>query len=409
MSSNRPSRTAKSLAKYNISDISNGNEWNIIPFGYDKNDNNTCTKKKKRKKKTVKENGNDDEENGRGRKKKITPKRKLPGDFLEEDLICSKPSKKKRKKKRYSDVDEDEDYILDDDDDDDEDFYIPHEKKISNKRRRTHNKDSDDSKDIKPERYRSLKKNKYKFTPKTHMENSVCSCIYIPEFSACDYNCMNRLVCIECDPKFCPCGKYCKNQRFQKNQYKDVEVFRTEKKGWGLRAEEDIKENEFIIEYIGEVIDKVECIDRIEKRQSTNFYIISLDNNYMIDATYFGSKARFTNHSCSPNCRTQKWFVRGLMCVGLFALKDIKKGEELTFDYQFIRMGSKKQPCYCGSSNCRKFLGAKPLKPKKSIKKRTKTNKKQKTKKKKNKKKNLMKVIILTKILFFLNLIIKIS
>jgi hypothetical protein len=53
--------------------------------------------------------------------------------------------------------------------------------------------------------------------------------------------------------------------------------------------------------------------------------------------------------------------VLGEIRVGIFALRDIKKGEEITFDYQFERFGAFRQRCYCGSQNCRKYLGAKPV------------------------------------------------
>lgn len=57
--------------------------------------------------------------------------------------------------------------------------------------------------------------------------------------------------------------------------------------------------------------------------------------------------------------------VRGERCVGIFAIRDIKEGEEVTFDYRFERMGATKQRCHCGEANCRGYLGAKaPLKPK---------------------------------------------
>jgi hypothetical protein len=57
-----------------------------------------------------------------------------------------------------------------------------------------------------------------------------------------------------------------------------------------------------------------------------------------------GALGRFINHSCDPNCETQKWVVRGELAIGLFALRDIAAGEELTFDYNFERYGDKARP-----------------------------------------------------------------
>ena len=54
-----------------------------------------------------------------------------------------------------------------------------------------------------------------------------------------------------------------------------------------------------------------------------------------------GGLGRFINHSCSPNCETQKWIVRGELAIGLFALKAVPAGTELTFDYNFERYGDK--------------------------------------------------------------------
>ncbi len=54
-----------------------------------------------------------------------------------------------------------------------------------------------------------------------------------------------------------------------------------------------------------------------------------------------GALGRFINHSCDPNCETQKWVVRGELAIGLYALKDIPAGVELTFDYNFERYGDK--------------------------------------------------------------------
>lgn len=54
-----------------------------------------------------------------------------------------------------------------------------------------------------------------------------------------------------------------------------------------------------------------------------------------------GALGRFINHSCDPNCETQKWVVHGELAIGLFVLKDVPAGEELTFDYNFERYGDK--------------------------------------------------------------------
>ena len=54
-----------------------------------------------------------------------------------------------------------------------------------------------------------------------------------------------------------------------------------------------------------------------------------------------GALGRFINHSCEPNCETQKWLVQGELAIGLFATKDIGAGQELTFDYNFERYGDK--------------------------------------------------------------------
>jgi SET domain-containing protein len=139
---------------------------------------------------------------------------------------------------------------------------------------------------------------------------------------------------------------------------------------------EDVKSGQFIIEYVGEVVSNDECLQRLSKDENMqHFYILTIDSNECIDALRKGNLARFINHSCNPNCQTQKWYcsyalinmcdmydryVAGETCVGIFAITDIKAGTELTFDYQFERFGSQKQICYCGEANCRGYLGAKP-------------------------------------------------
>ena len=80
-------------------------------------------------------------------------------------------------------------------------------------------------------------------------------------------------------------------------------------------------------------------------------------NNEVIDPTFVGNIARLINHSCDPNCETQKWNVLGEVCVGIFALRDISENEELTFDYQFDFFKTPFTKCYCGATKCKGYLG----------------------------------------------------
>ncbi|KAF3828365.1 hypothetical protein GH733_005062 [Mirounga leonina] len=177
-----------------------------------------------------------------------------------------------------------------------------------------------------------------------------------------DSECINRMLLYECHPTVCPAGGRCQNQCFTKRQYPEVEIFRTLQRGWGLRTKTDIKKGEFVNEYVGELIDEEECRARIRYAQEhdiTNFYMLTLDKDRIIDAGPKGNYARFMNHCCQPNCETQKWSVNGDTRVGLFALSDIKAGTELTFNYNLECLGNGKTVCKCGAPNCSGFLGGK--------------------------------------------------
>ncbi|KAG9490787.1 hypothetical protein GDO78_006232 [Eleutherodactylus coqui] len=178
-----------------------------------------------------------------------------------------------------------------------------------------------------------------------------------------DSECINRMLLYECHPSVCPAGECCQNQAFSKRQYPEVEIFRTLSRGWGLRCKKDIKKGEFVNEYVGEMIDEEECRARIRYAQDhdiSNFYMLTLDKDRVIDAGPKGNFARFMNHCCQPNCETQKWTVNGDTRVGLFALCDIKAGTELTFNYNLECLGNGKTVCKCGAPNCSGFLGVRP-------------------------------------------------
>ncbi|CAN6476187.1 unnamed protein product [Victoria cruziana] len=181
----------------------------------------------------------------------------------------------------------------------------------------------------------------------------------------CGDGCLNRLLNIECEQGTCPCGELCSNQQFQKRNYANFEWVRCGKKGYGLQLQEDASKGQFLIEYVGEVLDTQTYAARQREyaaRGQRHFYFMTLNGNEVIDACAKGNLGRFINHSCDPNCRTEKWIVNGEVCIGLFALRDIKKGEEVTFDYNYVRVfGAAAKKCFCGSSGCRGYIGGDPL------------------------------------------------
>ncbi|KAL8216276.1 hypothetical protein R6Q57_023113 [Mikania cordata] len=181
----------------------------------------------------------------------------------------------------------------------------------------------------------------------------------------CRDECLNRMLNIECVKGTCPCGDFCSNQQFQKRKYSKLKCVPSGKKGCGLQLQEDIPKGRFLIEYVGEVLDMPAYEARQKEYASKghkHFYFMTLNGSEVIDACAKGNLGRFINHSCEPNCRTEKWMVNGEVCIGLFAIRDIMKGEELTFDYNYVRVfGAAAKKCVCGSSRCRGVIGGDPL------------------------------------------------
>ncbi|RLE47727.1 SET domain-containing protein, partial [Candidatus Woesearchaeota archaeon] len=64
--------------------------------------------------------------------------------------------------------------------------------------------------------------------------------------------------------------------------------------------------------------------------------------------------ARWINHSCNPNCETIN--INGH--IWIVALRDIRKGEELSYDYGYSLDDFEEHPCHCGSKNCVGYIVA---------------------------------------------------
>lgn len=153
---------------------------------------------------------------------------------------------------------------------------------------------------------------------------------------------IERDLIFECNSK-CKCPPDCANRQVQRGRQFKLEIFRTESKvkGWGVRALEKIPKGSFITHYPGEVVSLIEA----GKRPTTYLFDLGahldstdVEYTYVVDASKYGNVTRFVNHSCSPNCRTLfTWIDRTannlLPIIALFAIKDIRPFEELTYDY----------------------------------------------------------------------------
>ncbi|EOA25600.1 hypothetical protein CARUB_v10018948mg [Capsella rubella] len=215
-----------------------------------------------------------------------------------------------------------------------------------------------------------IKRNIYlkkKFRKRVKDHGIFCSCSLDPGSSnLCGSDCNCGILLSSCSSS-CRCRGECTNKPFQQRHIKKMKIVQTEKCGYGIEADEDIPSGDFIIEYVGEVIDEKICQERLWKLKQveTNFYLCQINWNMVIDATHKGNKSRYINHSCNPNTEMQKWIIDGETRIGIFANRFISKGEQLTYDYQFVQFGAD-QDCYCGEVGCRKKLGAKPTKTKKT-------------------------------------------
>ena len=132
--------------------------------------------------------------------------------------------------------------------------------------------------------------------------------------------------------------------------------------GHGIFATKEIKKNTKIIQYIGEKVTRAEGNRRSEKRlkkylhskKTGSVYIFELNSKYDIDGSPLYNKARYINQSCDPNCEVE--IVRDEIWIS--AIKKIKKGDELFYDYgyTFDKDDFRDHICKCGSKRCIGFI-----------------------------------------------------
>jgi SET domain-containing protein len=136
-----------------------------------------------------------------------------------------------------------------------------------------------------------------------------------------------------------------------------VRVGRSKVHGKGVFARRAIRRGTRIIEYAGEIISWKEAqkLPPYDPNNPYHTFFFSLENGTVINAAVGGNESRWINHSCAPNCETRDY--RGGIYV--YALRNLKKGEELFYDYNLEPADRRTKKleqlfaCHCGTPNCR--------------------------------------------------------
>jgi uncharacterized protein len=130
--------------------------------------------------------------------------------------------------------------------------------------------------------------------------------------------------------------------------------------GRGVFAARKIPAGARIIEYAGERISWKEACRRENLKPADCFhtFFFSLESGRIIDGGSKGNDARWINHACEPNCEAREEDGQ----VFIHALRDIRRGEELNYDYGLIMEQrhtaalKRAYACLCGAPSCRQTL-----------------------------------------------------
>lgn len=145
----------------------------------------------------------------------------------------------------------------------------------------------------------------------------------------------------------------------QADEPKWVEVRKSGIHGSGLFAKRRIPKGTRIMEYVGDKITKAESERRSDLQYEQGrasgdgtVYVFILNDRYDIDGNVPGNDAKYANHSCDPNAYTE--IVKNR--VWMIAEREIRKGEEIVYDYQFDLSYWEQHPCRCGAKRCLGYI-----------------------------------------------------
>lgn len=137
------------------------------------------------------------------------------------------------------------------------------------------------------------------------------------------------------------------------------ELRRSPIQGTGAFAIRLIRKGQRIVEYAGERISSEEADRRYDESRMRRHhtFLFTIDRKTVVDGAREGNEARFINHSCEPNCEAVIEDGR----IWIYALKTIRPGDELVYDYRYQRSGDPDEDadrekfyrCRCGAPTCR--------------------------------------------------------
>ncbi len=120
--------------------------------------------------------------------------------------------------------------------------------------------------------------------------------------------------------------------------------------GTGVFARKNLKKGTTLIEYVGEKVGKRESERRSDLGRSV--YLFELNKRVDIDGSVGGNGAHWINHSCDPNAESEL-DENSMMIV---TTRPVRKGEELSYDYQFEEEDHEDHVCRCGAKDCRGYI-----------------------------------------------------
>ena len=138
-----------------------------------------------------------------------------------------------------------------------------------------------------------------------------------------------------------------------------IRVGRSRIEGTGVFAKRRIHRGARIIEYLGERVAADRLVVPAPGTDPARIYTFRLNDAVVIDGARGGNASRFINHSCAPNCQAYAFDDR----LYIYALADIARGDELTFDYKLAPpsgLAADSDPdrhaCSCGAATCRETM-----------------------------------------------------